>query len=77
MMAEESLISSLYPPPPAYYQFFTDENIDKVKQHKQHGIDLREEEKYLEFLKPPTQPDGETYRSFGNVWQVSFTLCCI
>lgn len=70
-MAEESLISSLYPPPPAYYKFFTQENLDKARKYEQDGVELKDDEKHMEFLKPPQQPEGETYRSFGSVWQVS------
>lgn len=68
-MTEESLISSLYPPPPAYYKYFTSENVNKVKELEASKGEIPEDAKYLEFLTPPPQPEGETYRSFGNVWQ--------
>lgn len=68
-MAEESLISSLYPPPPAYYKYFTSENVNRAKELEASNGEIPEDAKYLEFLTPPRQPEGETYRSFGNVWQ--------
>ncbi|CCH44466.1 Mediator of RNA polymerase II transcription subunit 7 [Wickerhamomyces ciferrii] len=75
-MAEESLISSLYPPPPAYYKFFTNENLEQFKEiknnHKVEDDELHipEDKKELEFLIPPRPPSGDTYRSFGNLWNV-------
>lgn len=76
-MAEESLISALYPPPPPFFKFFTAENLDKLKEfksQKNEGLAFKDEDKDLEFLLPPKQPEGETYRSFGNIWNVSGVL---
>lgn len=76
-MAEESLISSLYPPPPPYYKVFTDENIEKFKESNLPNItedNLSEENKSLQYLIPPKPPTGDTYRSFGNIWHVSDIL---
>ncbi|KAH3687904.1 hypothetical protein WICPIJ_001121 [Wickerhamomyces pijperi] len=68
---EDSLISALYPPPPPFVKFFTDENIEKLENSKKGNdtVELEDEDKVLEFLTPPTQPEGDTYRSFGNIWQ--------
>jgi len=75
-MAEESLISSLYPPPPPYYKFFTKENLQKFKEFnkdeiKNDDFEFKDDDKELNFLIPPKPPSGETYRSFGNLWNVS------
>lgn len=60
----DPLISSLYPPPPAYYKLFTQDNLERAREGTL-------DEKHAAFLTPPQQPEGETYRSFGNVWDVS------
>ncbi|CDR40095.1 CYFA0S04e03488g1_1 [Cyberlindnera fabianii] len=74
-MSEDTLISSLYPPPPPYVKFFTSENLDKLQQLRDANpgqpdtsLSIPQEESHLEFLIPPTQPTGETYRSFGSLW---------
>ncbi len=66
----EGVVSSLYPPPPPYVRFFTDENIEKVKKLKEDGETEQEISKMkdLKFLIPPTKPGKSTYRSFGDVW---------
>lgn len=73
-MAEDDLISSLYPPPPPYVKFFTTENLDELELWKK-----REDEKTsdnevetppgeLKFLVPPKPPLGTHYRGYGNIW---------
>ncbi len=71
-------LSSLYPPPPPYIKFFTDENLQKLKEWKEHtsGLDGAENVELdpkdeLNFLIPPPLPAGNTYRSFGNLWQIN------
>ncbi|KAI5953476.1 MED7 [Candida jiufengensis] len=56
----EDLISSLYPPPPPYIKFFTNENLEKLKHQPPEGD--------LKFLVPPKQPQGSQYRGYGNIW---------
>lgn len=67
---DSDMISSLYPPPPPYIQFFTDENVKKVSELKKQGKsdDEISELKDLKFLIPPKKPDKPNYRSFGDVW---------
>jgi mediator of RNA polymerase II transcription subunit 7 len=73
-MAEESVISALYPPPPPYVKFFTPENEAKLQEYKKGNdedltkVEFKEDDKDLQFLIPPQQPEGETYRSFGEIW---------
>lgn len=56
----EDLISSLYTPPPLFYKYFTDDNVEKVAQGSQEGE--------LKFLIPPAKPPGTHYRGYGNIW---------
>ncbi|CAH6722438.1 mediator of RNA polymerase II transcription subunit 7 [[Candida] jaroonii] len=60
----EDLISSLYPPPPIFYRYFTEENREKYEQ-LDNTEDLQGE---LKFFKPPTPPTGEYYKGYGNIW---------
>ncbi|GME98495.1 unnamed protein product [Ambrosiozyma monospora] len=66
----EDLISSLYPPPPPYVKFFTNENVAKVKQLQKEGKTNEDisELKDLRFLVPPKPPARVNYRSFGDIW---------
>ncbi|CAN3357101.1 mediator of RNA polymerase II transcription subunit 7 [Diutina catenulata] len=61
----DELISSLYPPPPPFVKFFTDENLEKLAALPQSD-DVPPGE--LRFLVPPKQPEGEVYRGYGNIW---------
>lgn len=80
----EDIISSLYPPPPPYVKYFTEENLNKLEAWK-NGTqddmqidktdserDIEEKESQppgvLKFLIPPKQPSGEHYRGFGSLW---------
>ncbi|ODV85465.1 hypothetical protein CANARDRAFT_175928 [[Candida] arabinofermentans NRRL YB-2248] len=67
---QDDLISSLYPPPPPYIKFFTNENINKVKELVKEGTPLSTiaSTKDLRFLIPPEPPSRPTYRSFGDIW---------
>ncbi|KAH3667126.1 hypothetical protein OGAPHI_002775 [Ogataea philodendri] len=66
------LISSLYPPPPPYLQFFTAENVKRAEEIRQsHGADAETvlaDTKDLKFLVPPLPPNKPQYRSFGDIW---------
>lgn len=72
----EDLISSLYPPPPPYFKFFTQENLNKVnswkKEQDQEESSPEDPRKVpegeLQFLIPPEQPSGTHYRGYGNLW---------
>lgn len=72
-------ISSLYPPPPPYIKFFTDENVELARERttKDKADSNRDEDKLeseLDFLVPPPMPANDHYRAFGNVWQVKDSL---
>lgn len=71
----EDLISSLYPPPPPYYKYFTDENLEKHRKATEAQDQKAEQEEStddslleLKLLTPPTQPEGDHYRGYGNLW---------
>lgn len=73
-------ISSLYPPPPPYVKFFTQENVDKLDGYLQFMVpgELDGDEQpatcALDFLVPPPMPKSKQYRAFGSVWQVKDQL---
>ncbi|CAB4256812.1 similar to Saccharomyces cerevisiae YOL135C MED7 Subunit of the RNA polymerase II mediator complex [Maudiozyma barnettii] len=85
---ESNDISSLYPPPPPYMKFFTNENLEKLAQNKQEkGSEETKEPSEevgrtieetitseLDFLSPPPMPSTHQYRAFGSVWQVKDEL---
>lgn len=64
----EDLISSLYPAPPPYYKYFTQENLSKLTEWRANAND-ENVPKGLTFLIPPTQPEGSHYSGYGNIWQ--------
>lgn len=66
-MAEEDLISSLYPPPPKFYEYFTAENLEKLRLLESEGRDSSLEGE-LKLLVPPSPPLGMHYRGYGNIW---------
>lgn len=79
MSENEDLISSLYPPPPPYFKFFTEENRAKLeawqKDHDEKSSNdtelaqlLAEPPGELKFLVPPKQPEGTHYRGYGSLW---------
>ncbi|CDK25152.1 unnamed protein product [Kuraishia capsulata CBS 1993] len=72
MEEDTSVISALYPPPPPYVKCFTDENVGRLRSLlKENGGDLERldvENTELQFLVPPQQPSGPSYRSFGDIW---------
>lgn len=61
----EDLISSVYPPPPLFYKYFTEENLSLLKDKKQAGEPVEGE---LKLLEPPEVPEGTHYRGYGNIW---------
>ncbi|QLQ80899.1 hypothetical protein HG537_0E02540 [Torulaspora globosa] len=77
-MAETNEISSLYPPPPPYIKFFTQENLEKLPEYlktKTNRDDTAEQpECALDFLIPPPLPPTSQYRAFGSVWQLKDQL---
>lgn len=80
--ADTNEISALYPPPPPYIKFFTQENLDKlpeyIKNKKDAKSDPEEDEEKpqcpLDFLIPPPLPKSSQYRAFGSVWQLKDQL---
>lgn len=81
-MNESNEISSLYPPPPPFIKFFTEENVDKLRQVEKEGMILDaassflsdQEKDQLKYLVKPKLPESGTYRAFGNVWQIKDEL---
>ncbi|RLV93838.1 Mediator of RNA polymerase II transcription subunit 7 [Spathaspora sp. JA1] len=78
-MSNEDLISALYPPPPPYFKFFTNENLVKLSQWKEQQLTSEDKQETdvvedtvapgeLRFLVPPVAPPGTHYRGYGNVW---------
>lgn len=79
-MTENEDVADLYPAPPPFYRAFTRENVARLARLREKcaaegtaagPVELGEADRDLEFLIPPQQPPGETYRSFGNIWHVS------
>lgn len=68
-MSEETA-AALYPSPPPFYNFFTSENVQQYKDLLHEGKTPEEisQIKDIRFLVPPQKPNGETYRSFGDLW---------
>ena len=73
-MADE-LISSLYPPPPPYNKFFTEENVEKFnKWCETHNVEEELPPGELRFQVPPKVPLGEQYRGYGSLWALENKL---
>ncbi|BAO42008.1 mediator of RNA polymerase II transcription subunit 7 [Kluyveromyces marxianus] len=77
-MSDKNEISALYPPPPPFIQFFTEENAvlhSKCQADKAvaESLTARQLEQLKYFEKPELPKDG-TYRAFGNVWQINDKL---
>lgn len=79
MSENEDLISSLYPPPPPYFKFFTEENKAKLEAWLRDNSEksandtepaqlVAEPPGELKFLVPPKQPEGTHYRGYGSLW---------
>ncbi|OWB56528.1 hypothetical protein B5S28_g2433 [[Candida] boidinii] len=68
--AGDELVSSLYPPPPPYITFFTEDNHDRLIELRKEGKTDEEISKIrdIKFLVPPSPPDRPSYRSFGDMW---------
>ncbi|CUS24999.1 LAQU0S23e00760g1_1 [Lachancea quebecensis] len=67
-------IAALYPPPPPYIKYFTDENLAKLEAHRKSGDASEVGGGELEFLVPPPVPAEGHYRAFGSVWHVKDEL---
>lgn len=68
-MADE-LISSLYPPPPPYFKYFTEENISRFEERNQDEEPTGE----LRFQVPPEIPQTDQYRGYGSLWALENKL---
>lgn len=81
----EDLITSLYPPPPPYYRFFTGPNLERFQELKQQveasgetADSLDSEPSQLDtpelaelrFQVPPKIPKVDQYRGYGSVWSL-------
>lgn len=74
-MADDDLISSLYPPPPPYVKFFTTDNLDELALWNKREVEETNNDEVktpppgeLKFLIPPKPPLGTHYRGYGNIW---------
>lgn len=83
--AETNEISSLYPPPPPYIKFFTQENLEKLPEYLKNKANRDDQDAAgsnapeqpqcaLDFLIPPPLPPTSQYRAFGSVWQLKDQL---
>lgn len=63
----DELILALYPPPPPFAQFFSEENEEKLNQFRLENPE-GEAPGELRFLEPPKQPEGTHYSGYGNLW---------
>ena len=81
---ESNDVSALYPPPPPYMRFFTNENVTRAQDRPESqenevedsldDQDERPAQSELDFLVPPPMPKSHQYRAFGSVWQVKDEL---
>jgi mediator of RNA polymerase II transcription subunit 7 len=65
-------LSSAFPPPPEFYKFFTQENLQLLKS--QNVPETAEKKRELQFLTPPPAPVEGAYVSFGDIWPVYISL---
>lgn len=63
-------LTAVFPPPPWYHEYFTKSNLARAKQHKND----EDKDSFPYKLMVPPQPPAETYRGFGNIWQVQDKL---
>lgn len=64
-----SNLATVYPPPPYYYEAFTEENWEHAQK-----LEEGEQSEALEFLVPPPAPSTATYRGFGSIWNTEEKL---
>lgn len=64
-------LTSVYPPPPPWFQRFTDENKTKLQEALDNGKPVPPE---LAELMPPAVPEEPTFRGFGSVWNTKEQL---
>ncbi|KAK6461701.1 mediator of RNA polymerase II transcription subunit 7 [Scheffersomyces coipomensis] len=58
-MAKEELISSLYPPPPPYVKFFTDENLNKLEDWKVNKAQQQQQQQQRELQDGESKEEEE------------------
>lgn len=61
-------LSSVFPPPPKYYKYFTAENLEKLSTYEDAENNSEELPFPLQYLVPPKPPTDKYYRSFGSIW---------
>lgn len=65
----EDLISSLYPLPPPYYKYFSEESVRKYQEWQTSHDDSDDTPPgELRLHRPPPIPTGEQYRGYGSIW---------
>ncbi|OBA23515.1 MED7-domain-containing protein [Metschnikowia bicuspidata var. bicuspidata NRRL YB-4993] len=69
----EDLITSLYPPPPPYYKYFTPENLAQYKEWTNSSPDTPLPGE-LRLQVPPEVPSADQYRGYGSVWSLENKL---
>ncbi|SCV00709.1 LAMI_0G06832g1_1 [Lachancea mirantina] len=69
-------IAALYPPPPPYIKYFTEENVQKMSRVTSEGEKREAEgvEGDLSYLVPPSIPESGHYRAFGSIWHIKDEL---
>lgn len=72
----DELISSLYPPPPVYYKYFTEANIERYTEwaESEASKDGSLPPGELRFQVPPEMPLGDQYRGYGSIWSLENKL---
>lgn len=64
-----SNLATVFPPPPFYYEAFTEANWERAQ-----NLDGEEPGEDLEYLVPPPPPETPTYRGFGSIWNTEEKL---
>ncbi|CAG8773120.1 35382_t:CDS:2, partial [Gigaspora margarita] len=77
-------VTSPFPLPPEFYKRYTDENLDKLKRIKEHGIeaftnagDTLPQDFDIFDLEPPKPITKGFYRMFDESWPVVDRMCTL
>lgn len=75
-IAGSNEIAALYPPPPPYIKYFSEENLAKLasENESQRDGESQTDNNELAYLVPPPVPADGRYRAFGSVWHVKDEL---
>lgn len=76
-------LASVFPSPPPFYQYFTEENLALAASHAKGGstsdqkggpLGPLDSQSDLQYLEPPEPPAEGTYRSFGDLYNLNDVL---